>query len=263
MGPILLAVKKVTVREYSKKGAYGVCARQFTMSQKRPRSPGTTPTKAKKPALARQGAQYGFQNLARQQNTVRSGPEKKNNDVDATTTTGTHLHLAAGASTWVVGNAVQLLNGMAQGTTAVTRLGRKIQGKKLHISYTAALNPTSTQGGTIKVRVVYDKQSNGAAFAVLDYLAINAFNSANNLDNSDRFITFANHTTEPISVQNNYSVSGNLDISLDLETLFTGAGGAIANILTGSIFLIVAQDGEILVDGPDFGYYSRFRFTDQ
>lgn len=236
-----------------------------SMSQKRARSStGSSGAAKKKPAIQRQGAMVGqpaFKSLARQQNTVRSGPEKKNLDVDDTLTTGTNINIPAGASTWVIG-ATQLLNGMAQGTTAITRLGRKVQGKKINISYTVALQATSIGGGQVKIRVVYDKQSNGAAFAILDYLSIDGFDSANNLDNSDRFITLANHLTEPISVQNNFSACGKLNIPIDLETMYTGANGVVANILTGSIYLICSQDGQIGTAGPKLGFYSRYRFVD-
>lgn len=235
---------------------------------KRPRS-GTAFTSKKQPAAKRgPGAQMvvvqqqpSLRSLRFQANTVKAGPELKNLDVDDTLTTGTNIAIPASVSTWVIG-ATQLLNGMAQGTTATTRIGRKVQGTKITISYTATLAANSTQGGVLRIRVVYDKQSNGAAFAITDYLAINAFDSPNNLDNSDRFITLANHQTEPISLANNFSVCGKINIPLSLETMYTGNGAVIANILSGSIYLIVAQDGEIATGGPSLGFYSRYRFKD-
>lgn len=195
-----------------------------------------------------------------QKNTIRKGPEVKNLDVDDTFTTGTQIAMNAAASTWVIG-ATQLLNGMAQGTTAITRLGRKTQGVKLNLQLSAALVAASTGGGTVRVRIVYDKQPNKAQFAITDYLVVDAFDSLLNLDNSDRFITLKTHDFK-ISTQNNFSESAKLNIPISLETMFTGAGATVASITTGSIYLICAQDGTIATAGPQLGFYSRYRFQD-
>lgn len=208
----------------------------------------------KKPKLTRQPT------LAFQKNTVKRGPEVKNLDVDDTATTGTQINMGASVSTWIIG-ATQLLNGMAQGTSGITRLGRKTQGIKLNINMTAQLQATSTNGGVVRVRVVYDKQPNKAIFAITDYLAIDAFDSALNLDQADRFITLGVADFE-VSTQNKYADSKKLNIKMSLESMYTGAGATIANITTGSIYFICAQDGSIATTGPSLSVYSRYRFKD-
>lgn len=223
----------------------------------------TPPTKTYKTASKRQkteGRTAKSQSLAFQKNTVKRGPEVKNVDVDDTFTTGTQIPMTASNSQWTIG-ATQLLNGVAQGTTATTRLGRKTRGVKLNLNLTASLATTSTGGGIVRVRIVYDKQPNKAQFNITDYLSIDGYDSPLNLDNSDRFITLAVEDFQ-VSIQNNYSTSKKMNIKMDLESMYSGAGGTVAAITTGSIYLICAQDGQIATTGPSLGFYSRYRFVD-
>lgn len=111
--------------------------------------------------------------------------------------------------------------------------------------------------------IVYDKQSNQAAPVITDILAADDFNALNNLQNSDRFITLANVITEPISLQNNFSVSGKINTKMSLETIWDDTAGAtIASIHTGSIYVFFAQNSGVAVAAPLIISRSRIRFTD-
>lgn len=182
--------------------------------------------------------------------------ERKNIDVGGPAT----IAVAFGSAAWSAGT---LLNTVAQGTTANQRVGRKITMLSLQIRYAVALGATSTGGSPIRFKVVYDKQSNGVAPAITDILTVDTFTAPNNLDNSDRFITLMDKVTEPISTGNNPSVSSIEKTTMSLETMFTGTAGAIANILSGSVYIFVAQDSAILVANAVFSFITRIRFTDQ
>jgi len=135
--------------------------------------------------------------------------------------------------------------------------------RSLDLRWTANLSPTSIVGSPIRVLVIYDKQSNAALPAILQIVNTNDFLSPMNLSNSDRFTVIRSFYTEPLSVNNNYSVSGHEYIKMDLEAIYNDTnGGTIADIQTGSIILLVAQDSNITTAGPFFSFISRIRFDD-
>jgi len=154
------------------------------------------------------------------------------------------------------------INSMPAGATAVTRIGQKIHMKSILLRYTLTLEGAG--GSPCRIMVVYDKQTNAVAPGVADILLANDFNSPNNLTNRDRFVTIFDHITEPVSDQNNWSVSGTLFKTFDLETIFNvGTGtGVVADIKSGSLLVMAAQNGEIITTAPVLAFRTRIRFTD-
>lgn len=218
--------------------------------------PKYTKTKRRKTGGPAGGVMIIPRNLTFQRNTVGLGPEKKNCDVQ-------YNNAVPGASvnTWTLA-AGGLLNSVPQNGTETGRIGRKLQMKSIDLIYTVGLTPTSTGGGCFRIKVVYDKQPNGALPAVLDVLALDDFGAKNNLANSDRFITLIDEMTDTVGVGTNYSTSNRIYRKLGLDAMFTGTGGAIANITTGSIFVMVAQNGYINTQAPLFEIDSRIKFID-
>lgn len=217
----------------------------------------TQPSKKRK-VFKQQAAMIPARSLAFQQNTVGSGPEKKNLDSDLTGATG--IALPVGLTTW--SPTISLLNGVAQGATEITRVGRKIQMTKLSFYWTAQLGAATTGGCSIRFRVVYDKQANGALPAITQVFLADNFHSPNNLANADRFITLVDEITPPLDADNNQQVSGQITRRLNLETMFSGATNGIASITSGSIYLFVSQSGGALASSPSFMLYPRIRFID-
>lgn len=207
------------------------------------------PAKKQKPTLNRTKSQLF---IAKN----KTGPEKKNIDITAT------IGVASGSATF---GAVQDLNVVAQGTTAETRLGRKIIMTSMELRWSYSLAPTSIQGSPLRVLVVYDKQANAAAAAATDILQTPAvFTTCMNLANSERFVVIMSFLTEPISLNNNYSVAGVQYRRFRLETVFNDTNaGTIADIQTGAILLLTCQDGNIGTANASFLYYSRIRFEDE
>lgn len=164
------------------------------------------------------------------------------------------------AFTW---SAAQLLNGLALGTSASTRIGRKIVMKSLLLRYRWQLAATSVGGSPCRILVVYDKQANVAAPAITDILFSDTFTSANNLSNRDRFVTLSDHLTDPVSTGNDFAVSDVIYKNLNLESLFNaGTAGDITDITTGSVYLFACQASTITVAAPALVYMSRIRYTD-
>jgi len=170
------------------------------------------------------------------------------------------IGLSIGAVTFA---SAQLLNGCASGSTATTRIGRKINLKSLYIRYKFEIAATTTLGGTCRILVVYDKQANATAPAITDILFEDKHLSPNNLSNRDRFVTLVDHVTDPIGVNANASVAGVIYRKINLETMFnTGSAGTIGDITSGSVYLFAAQSGIMGVASPTLTYLARVKFTD-
>lgn len=196
--------------------------------------------------------------LAFQKNTVSSAPEKKNLDLDLTLVGA--IAVPPGSQAW--SPTITLLNGIAQGATEITRVGRKCQLVKISANWTALIPAAATGGCSLRFRIVYDKQSNGTAPTILQVFATDNFHSANNLANADRFITIVDEITPPVSIQGDTQVSGRFQRKINLETMFSAPAAGIASITSGSMYLFVSQSGGALASSPNFNAYIRTRFVD-
>jgi hypothetical protein len=224
---------------------------------KRPRT--ATPSKAarapfKKPKLNRT---ISSKNLLFQSNTVKYGPEKKNIDTDMTMVNGISVGIASPA--WSIS---PLLNGVAEGTTPSTRIGRKITLKSIQLVWTARFPTAATGGCTLRFRIVYDKQANGAAPSAISIFQADSYYAPNNLGNADRYITVVDHITDPMSVDGDRDVSGRIYKKLGLDTMYTGATSGITSIGTGSMYLFVSQSGGAAVSSPFLNAFVRLRYSD-
>lgn len=183
-----------------------------------------------------------------------SGGELKFVDV------ATQITITAGAVTWSAGT---LLNGIAPGSTASNRIGRKVHGKSLLFRYSLRLAATSTGGSPVRILIVYDKQANAAAPAITDILTTDEMRYPNNLSNRDRFVTIFDHYTEPVSANANASTASVLFKRFDLETMFNaGAAGTIGDITSGSIYVFAAQTSSIATANATIDFAARYRYTD-
>lgn len=183
------------------------------------------------------------------------GPEVKNIDINQS--------FVITASSALFAAPVDL-NVVAQGNSAETRNGRKIVMKSLLFRWYCNLGATSTGGSPIRWLIVYDKQTNAAAPAMTDILTLNGFLSPMNLANSERFVVLKSWITDPISLQNNFSVAGECYIPMALETVFNDTNaGTVADINTGGIFVSCSQDAAIATANGAASFYARIRFEDQ
>lgn len=173
---------------------------------------------------------------------------------------GTSLALA---STWTTPGVTRLLNGCAQGAEATQRIGRKIVMTSLYLRAHVRLSATSTQGGAIRMVVVYDKQTNATAPAVTDIFFNDTFLTTNNLSNRDRFVTLVDKVFPVISAGGDFSATMEVYKKINLETMFnSGSTGAVGDITSGSMYILFAQSGEIATAGPVVNWRTRIRFRD-
>jgi len=182
------------------------------------------------------------------------GPELKNCEINVTSS------IAFGGT----GTITNILNATAQGTATNQRVGRKYRMTSFECRWQIQQLAGTVGGSPYRIMVVYDKQTNGLAPAITDIVNFDQFTGFKNLDNLDRFVTIADFITEPTSPQNNLAIGGHFYRKMDLESIWEGnlTGGAVAQCLTGSVFMIFWANGSQTVSSPSVTYFTRIRYTD-
>lgn len=156
-----------------------------------------------------------------------------------------------------------LLNGMVQGTTQWNRIGRRVQMKSIAIRGRIYYNQAGGAPGAdyLRVMLIYDRQPNGAAPAIGDIIAATdqagtttttCFDGLN-MSNADRFkvlreyvlhipspAAIAGGANQALQVEGAEKLGFKWFVKLGgLETHFkTGNAGTIADISTGSLYLV-------------------------
>jgi len=161
-------------------------------------------------------------------------------------------------------SGVLLLNGMARGDEIFERNGREVTMKSIQL--TCQNNVTTGTGvdQTHRVLLVYDRQANGAALTAAQVLtAVNVF-SPRNLENRRRFKILMdkkltlNASGEPGS-NRVWTYYRRLRHPI---TFNAGDAGTVADITTGSLYLVVVGNAAA---GPTAGtttVNSRLRYQD-
>jgi len=142
---------------------------------------------------------------------------------------------------------VTLLSGVATGTDFTNRIGRKVVFKSFLIQGLVNIQDNTVAANLSRVMIVYDTQPNGALPAVTDVLLASDATAPLNLNNRDRFrvlmdkryVTGVTDNTATQAIADR-TVAGPLVKykKINLETIFDGTTAAIADIQSGSIFLL-------------------------
>ena len=125
-----------------------------------------------------------------------------------------------------------------------------------------AIAQNSSGASQHRIVVIYDKQSNGALPALTDIFTANSFVSPMNLNNADRFVVIHDEITESIQ-SSSLNISSSRFSKCNLETIFTGNTGTITDILSGSLFMTIANNGGTITGVVTaLDVYARVRYTD-
>lgn len=169
--------------------------------------------------------------------------------------------------------AAVLLNGIARGDDIDARNGRQITMRSVEISgqVTNAVPAGTPVPTIIRVLLVYDRQTNGAALTpamVLEYVgSVAATHSPRNLAYRERFTTL-NDIKIPLSAS---TVADYRDGPTPFkiyrrftlpETFNAGNAGTVADIATGSMYLVVISD-QAAAPLPTCYFVSRIRYEDK
>lgn len=166
--------------------------------------------------------------------------------------------------------AVQLLNGVAQGTDFTDRIGRKIILKSLffRVNFFPSATTAAPTGTTVRLLIVYDCQTNGAAPLVSDILQSGNYDSPINLNNRDRFKVLYDkfimmcataYTAGTLAAGDPCPKMLTKYKKMYMEQIFGGTANTVGSIQTGSIYamLIASANNTVQADS-----YFRVRFED-
>ncbi len=161
-----------------------------------------------------------------------------------------------------------------QDTTESTRIGRKIVIRKIHWKYSMTLPVAVGAGSTsdiVKVMLVLDQQTNGAAFAATDLIETDIWSAFRNLSNSKRFrvlysknIQFKAGGATPSGAAHVFSedmkyVVGNKTCNIPIEYDNTAQTGAIGTVRSNNLYW-VTQSISGIIGGVGT---VRLRFSDK
>lgn len=166
--------------------------------------------------------------------------------------------------------ALQLLNGVDQGTDYTQRIGRKIILKSLffRVNFFPSATTASPTGTICRLLIVYDCQTNSAAPAVTDILQAAEYDAPMNLNNRDRFKVIYDkyimmcataYTTGALTAGDPCPKMLSKYKKMSLEEIFSGTANTVGSIATGSIYamLIASSNNTVQADS-----YFRVRFED-
>lgn len=224
---------------------------QFEETMKRKASTQATKVVVKKPALMRAPSVVLVK---------RRTEERKN--IDA----GSAAMITIAQTT----SNLLLLNGVDDGATSTTRIGRRITMSSLEVRFVGSMAATSAGSSPLRLTVVYDRQSNGAAPAATDVFNVDAIYAMMNLSNSRRFKVIIDELVETVSTAG--PAGWNLKLWRDFTAKGTKSGlevefnenstATITSIVTGSLYAFVWQNGNIITAAPTHELFTRVRFTD-
>lgn len=154
-----------------------------------------------------------------------------------------------------------LLNSLAQGDSATTRTGNGVMDRSFEIKFQVAFNSASAVGQqNLRVLLIRDKQANGSLPATANtVLQQTWWQSAKNDANSDRFKILMDKCIG-VSSSGPETINFKKYIRVKTQTRYNGNAGTVADIVTGSYFLLMISDQA--ANGPVVQYYIRFRYTD-
>lgn len=194
------------------------------------------PFKRSRPTFARQiGAAAG-----------PSKPELKDITTAFTLTSGTPV-------AW---STLQHVNPIPQGTTASSRVGRKLVLKSIAARF--VVNPGA--GNACRWMIVYDHAPNGALPLITDVLSADSINGHVNLTNSDRFMILHDEYINQFTTGNTWSNKYYRKFTdQGLQSQWTTATtGTIADVVTGAIYCLSITSAA----AGTFSSTVRVRFTD-
>jgi len=156
-----------------------------------------------------------------------------------------------------------LLNGITQDSTANGRIGRRVTLKSLYVRFQMSLAPTTAGNSPIRLMIVYDKQTNAAALTAAQVLQADAIVNPNLLDNSRRFVTLMDWESDGIGTAGPGAIHHTFYKKLNLPMEFnTGTTNVVGSIVTGSIYVLAYQNGQLITANPTQAFYSRIRFLE-
>lgn len=161
--------------------------------------------------------------------------------------------------------AVALLNGIARGDDINERIGRKVVLRSIEMRVESVSTNTTGLDQNHRVLVVFDRQANATALTPADVLTAVDINSPRNLTNRSRFkIIYDNlHHLNASGESGSHKVIDWYKRVWFPVTFNSGDAGTIADIQTGSLYLVVVGNQAPGGTAGAVGGKVRVRYTDE
>ena len=161
--------------------------------------------------------------------------------------------------------AVALLNGIARGDDINERVGRRVVLRSIEMRVQSVVTATTGVDQNHRVLIVYDRQTNATALTVADVLTAVDINSPRNLTNRSRFKIIYD-SLHHLNASGESGAHKVLDWYKPLwlpVTFNSGDAGTVADIQTGSLYLVVVGNRSAGADAGAVGGRFRVRYTDE
>jgi len=165
--------------------------------------------------------------------------------------------------------SVTLINGVASGSSQITREGRQCFWKQVIVSGSLVPNDATVIGSRNDVYVIWDKQPGEAVPAMTDFFVQSIAGSPMNLNYRERFVVLAHQTHAVGGLTTNATAALTPTISpvsiskrINLRTTFKGDDNAIASISTGAMYLVCIGD-QADADCAKYRVSVRLRFSER
>jgi len=166
--------------------------------------------------------------------------------------------------------SLTLLNGLTQGTTSSTRIGRRVTVKSIEWRFNCSTS-TLTNWTSNRFMIVVDTQANAATPAftdIYDSLSPSTLRNVSNMPrfkvlyDSDEFIMIGNLSTSPGNDLIARAFKGYLRVNIPVQ-YNVGTAGTIADIQTNAIYFVAVGNSSASTTNTDvFNSQVRVRYTD-
>lgn len=154
---------------------------------------------------------------------------------------------------------LQLLTGIAQGSTDQTRNGNSVLGKDLTVNFSSFAHATPTDCTHIRLLIICDKQNDGADPTVSQIFATTGVNSPLNKDFSARFVILKS-LYQSLSPSGNLGQSGKFFLRIPFHIRYDGALATVASCKENQLYFVVLSSQT--TNGPTIQWSARFNFYD-
>lgn len=173
--------------------------------------------------------------------------------------------------------AFALLNGLNLGTSSITRVGRNINIKSIHIKFEVEGAPFSGTPTTVtsvcRAMIVFDMQPNGATPLVGDLLENTTSGVQTTSSTAMRYGARFKILYDKRWVLNNQitaststtwsQIFDEIYLKVNLKCTYSNTNnGDITDIDSGALYLFLTSDSAAVANNPGLLYYSRIRYTD-
>lgn len=156
-----------------------------------------------------------------------------------------------------------VINVIDNGTAFNQHVGREILMKSLYVRWNMQMAATSTNSSSLRLLVVYDRQTNTALPATTQIVQTDEIVGMMNLNNNKRFSVLLDEVIPCLGTGGPQAAYVSRYVKLNHLVEFNQTnGGTVADIQTGSVIALFWQEGNLGVASPVGSAYFRIRFLD-